>query len=880
MQISNPDVNSPGCSFTTDPHVCDSSKSEGSLTNAPPTSIQEGERPEPGPSLINVSSAAVPAMFKRPQPEILKHFFKFHPIQDIDPLYKEFDERKTFFRSDGTRRQWLSYCKETKALHCSICLAFSRCADESNKFITGMTDLKVKHLYTRINEHESSKQHVDAVEAYMMNTENKSIEVMLFEKQLSMRRKRVEELRTVFERIVDVIKLIGKRGLSSRGAYEAAKDLDKPNISHGNFLDLLLFLSKYDAPLCAHIQSVIQAAKTRSDSGQRSQFRTLLSKNTANIVIKSIATLIKRRISNEIEKAGMYSIQIDTAQDVSVLDICSVVLRYIDIHCETDNEVTVQERVLSILNPKKSTGEGLCDLVSKNLEENDIAVTKCIGCSTDGAANMKGQYNGFVAWLQKKTPKSLVYIWCYAHRLNLVMMDTTSICTAAVSLWGLLNELAVFLRDSYKRMDVWRDVTKDARVLNLIGETRWWAKDSAIKKVFGSFKDPRNSLYAVIMTAFTIIHSNPQEFSGKARSTARNLMHSLLTYETIITAQLFLKIFQNTTPLSKYLQTKGMHFFRAQQMVDATRKTLEKESRNRNLDDVVQGAKIFVDWVNSELQELFDDGKIIDEIILQDDFPEIRRVRKKKKLAGEETNDSYIPSTPLSNFEINVHNVAFDTVLTQLQTRFSDNAELFADISCLDPRNFTEELPAKALHELSRCIGLENETELKNELIDFRAKWNNLKMDLPDYYEKFTDIDPEDVDVEVVTDDERNMNEQEGEMVEVEEKSHSGKKRCRNCITCCFNVLKKYRLYAVSYNNLFKAYQYILTLSCTQVGCETTFSALSYIKNKLRNRLNMENLDAWMIMFLNKDILENLTFKEILDEVVSINPTLKKVLLE
>lgn len=172
-------------------------------------------------------------------------------------------------------------------------------------------------------------------------------------------------------------------------------------------------------------------------------------------------------------------------------------------------------------------------------------------------------------------------------------MDTTSISTASVSLGGLLNELAVFFRDSYKRMDMWRDVTKDERVLNLIGETRWWAEDSALKKVFGLFKGPQNSLYVTIMTAFSIIDSNPLEFSSKARSTARNLMHSLLTYETIITAQLFSKIFQSTTPLSKYLQTKGMHFLCAQQMVDATRKTLEKESRN--FDDVVQGTKIFVD---------------------------------------------------------------------------------------------------------------------------------------------------------------------------------------------------------------------------------------------------------------------------------------------
>lgn len=48
----------------------------------------------------------------------------------------------------------------------------------------------------------------------------------------------------MFERIVDVVILIGKCGLSSHGAYESAKDLGNSTVSHGNFLDILLLLAK------------------------------------------------------------------------------------------------------------------------------------------------------------------------------------------------------------------------------------------------------------------------------------------------------------------------------------------------------------------------------------------------------------------------------------------------------------------------------------------------------------------------------------------------------------------------------------------------------------------------------------------------------------
>lgn len=62
-----------------------------------------------------------------------------------------------------------------------------------------------------------------------------------------------------------------------------------------------------------------------------------------------------------------------------------------------------------------------------------------VGNSTDGAANMKGQYRGFSAWLSKEIPTP-IHVWCDAHDLKLVMPET------------------VF---SYQRMNVWEAVSHD-----------------------------------------------------------------------------------------------------------------------------------------------------------------------------------------------------------------------------------------------------------------------------------------------------------------------------------------------------------------------------------------------------------------------------------
>jgi hypothetical protein len=61
--------------------------------------------------------------------------------------------------------------------------------------------------------------------------------------------------------------------------------------------------------------------------------------------------------------------------------------------------------------------------------------------------------------------------------------------------------VAIFLRESYQRMDIWEQTKEggNTKRLSTIGETRWWSKDTALKKNFGSFSNFDFALYRVLI---------------------------------------------------------------------------------------------------------------------------------------------------------------------------------------------------------------------------------------------------------------------------------------------------------------------------------------------------------------------------------------------
>ena len=346
-----------------------------------------------------------------------------------------------------------------------------------------------RHAHQRAEEHEKSMAHRACAEAYFLNCSKSDINSLLRGRQLTAHREQIKKRRQVLDRVVEVVRVIGKRGLSYRHEdNKAAYTLEDSSLDHGNFLEMILLLGKYDVALKEHLSDIIHKSKKLHESASGSRGRgslvTLLSKSTVNSVIDTILKMIKDNIGTEIQKAGMFTVQLDTTQDITAQDQCSVVLRYV-----TD---TVHERLVAVVRCSSSTGEAFVQLLSDVLDGLNLDKSLCIGNATDGAANMQGRYRGFSSLLSSQSPHH-VHVWCYSHVLNLVLSDTTEIVIESGSLFHLLNDIAVFIRESHQRMNVWEKESHSSRHKRIgpIGETRWCAKHDALKKVFGSLGNRR-----------------------------------------------------------------------------------------------------------------------------------------------------------------------------------------------------------------------------------------------------------------------------------------------------------------------------------------------------------------------------------------------------
>ncbi|CAH2329470.1 zinc finger MYM-type 1-like [Pelobates cultripes] len=781
--------------------------------------------------------------FIRPKSENLDSFLLFHPCQ---PVVLSFNSTKLYQRRDGKKRHWLTYSHGHGAFFCMVCLAFSKKTDDS-AFIDGCFD--EKHMYQRIEEHERSNLHNNSSESLLMRSKNMDISSHFFEKQTTARKEEVKRKRAILERIIETIKLIGKRGLSYRATAEAAYTLDNEKVDHGNFLDILLLLSKFDPLLKNHFDTVIKKSKKQHQSAASSKgrggFVTLITKTTVNNIICVISALLKKGIAQEIRDAGMFSIQLDTTQDTNVSDQCSIIIRYV-----TD---VVHERLVAVVNCTSTPGNALCELVCNVLESMEIEVTNCVGNSTDGASNMQGQYNGFSTWLSNKAP-GLIHVWCYAHVLNLVMMDVIKISVQAILLFGLLNSCAVFIRESYLRMNVWREKSQEEsfRSLSVIGETRWWSRDAALTKVFGSFNDPSQALYVDFIQTMAEI-SRSDHFNADIRYKAGTYLESLQKFHTLIMAQLYLFVFKNSTPLSFYPQTQGMDVLQAYQMVTETVNNLQAHDRDSQM--IIDAAKKFAVWANRKLDTTSC------KVLIEEDFPSPRRIQREKRMAGELAVDEPILLAS-DQFRVEVYNVTLDKIINSLHSQFTTHGQLFADLDIL------LDLPSSALERLSSLVtkfdSNATKEKLRSELLDFASKWQRLKMSLD---EEYTDANNEGQDEDTI---------HSHFISETEEQPYSnvgdksGKcKTCKSCIACCYNVLLHYNLYSLTYSSLFNAYKLTLTLSSSQVACERSFSKLKYILNRLRNSLSQTHLEAFMLMSVEKEALIGLSNEAIIDVLAS-----------
>ena len=129
-----------------------------------------------------------------------------------------------------------------------------------------------------------------------------------------------------------------------------------------------------------------------------------------------------------IKNAGVYSILADETKDCSKREQLAIVLRYVD-----TESATVFERFLTYIEATSLNAESLSKYILDTLKEHGLDPQNIISQGYDGASVMSGCCSGVQQRIKEIAPQA-VYVHCYAHCLNLVLVD----CTKSVYLM-LLN---------------------------------------------------------------------------------------------------------------------------------------------------------------------------------------------------------------------------------------------------------------------------------------------------------------------------------------------------------------------------------------------------------------------------------------------------------
>ena len=77
-----------------------------------------------------------------------------------------------------------------------------------------------------------------------------------------------------------------------------------------------------------HIDKIVKKTKSKKSRG-RGGIVTFLSKSTVSKILNLCCEAIRKAVISDVLEAGIYSIQLDSTQDVSVTDQLAIILRYV-----------------------------------------------------------------------------------------------------------------------------------------------------------------------------------------------------------------------------------------------------------------------------------------------------------------------------------------------------------------------------------------------------------------------------------------------------------------------------------------------------------------------------------------------------------------------
>lgn len=468
---------------------------------------------------------------------------------------------------------WLEYSPNVDAAFCMYCRFFST-NDSSNKGHTDKAFVSTGFKsWNRATEsfrvHQGSTCHIQSSKSFssFMSSEEKSIDVLLNQQRedvLTQKQVEKENNRKVMERLIDIVVCLAKSGHSFRGHREKENDLNK-----GLFLSLVDLLKKYDPVMKRHLEEAPRNASYTSNHIQNDLITAL-----HNIILRNIVASVHGK---------KISLIADETSDVGHTEQMSVVIRFFDEdkNCAVERFICLQSLTKQNAN---SVFQKLNDVLTGFLK---MDWTSVISVCFDGASTMSGCNNGVQAKC-KEMRNEIMFVHCYAHCLNLVLVDACTSSTenrAVFNFFGIVQTLYCYLEGSTLRHAVFTALSKEAgsklTTLKSLSTTRWACRAEAVKSVKANFDVIIDALQEIIST------------TDKADATikGRGLLHEMKSFDFVLALEITHPILTMILKVSQTLQCHDIDLLTAVksvQMLKESLSTLRDETSFKEIFNVVK----------------------------------------------------------------------------------------------------------------------------------------------------------------------------------------------------------------------------------------------------------------------------------------------------
>ncbi|KAL4083995.1 hypothetical protein QTP88_029311 [Uroleucon formosanum] len=752
---------------------------------------------------------------------------------------------KTMPDGSTTRREWLSYSCGKDKIFCIYCILIG---NEKSMVWTSTGFSSWNKASERIVMHETSSNHIEVC----LKIKLEDTCLPLLPSMLKARNEFVATNRMIVEAIIEIILYLARHSLAFRGHRESWSD----NL-RGNFKDLVCLLGKYHPILATYIVGHQEKNKNKYD---------FISWRRQNQILESLASYTRVVVLKQIKTAKFFSLTMDGTFDNSRKEQLAFVIRYL-----IEDSGEINGRLINLKECNNTSSEQLFNIFEKICNENSLNWKDyLVGQSYDGASNMRGAYNGLQAIIRRSNTAA-IFVWCYAHRLNLVLIDAVSSSVNAVDMFGIIETVHDFINSSKKRVALFElhqekcyGNKQRKRRFKRVQTTRWWSHDLALNTVLDTFD--------ALCDTLEELQKSECVSDRKGAHQAKCLKENLICDKFLLTAFIYKQLFEIVTPLSKMLQTVDIDLIGVIAVVD------DKTRELKNARSDVHFLK---------LQEKVNLFKMSTSMDIEDFKPlPLNRSKRVPKRSAVETQDEVI-TDPLQNFKIQTFFVAYDTAIVQIKERFSEIAKgIYKDLSLFSRRRLEEIsknndlLPKDAFDVFCDVYSKFIQKDvLKREYLQFSKSYFNFEQVklLPLQLHK-SKIEIDD-DLSSSLTDEASESETEdsfenNDNKQVKEVPKLHKNGCSLSI-----VLKVLLISGLSstFPMLTTALKIAVTLPVASTTPERTFSKLNIVKNKLRSTMAEGRLESLMILSCESDI--KIETDQIINDFARKSVLLEKALL-